>query len=417
MTWSSPVAAIRGRPPERSPLAPRILVLCDHYLPGFRAGGPIRTLSTLVQQLGREFTFCVITRDHDFGEAHSFPEVESDTWYVVGKANVKYVGRRERSWWRLLRRVRAVPYDVLYINSLFSLHFGIKPLMLRRLRLLRRTPVVLAPRGELAPDALALGRTKKYLYLLVAEKVGFYRDITWQASSVYEQADIVRRFGEGVRVSVAPNLSPVDNVPPAERLESKRGGEVRIVFLSRIAPMKNLVTALELLRELNGRVELDIYGPREDPSYWRECERMIQLMPSNVSAKYCGAVEHEHVASTLAKYDLLLLPTLGENFGHVILEALHSGRPVLISDRTPWRGLEAAGCGWDFPLDRPSQFREALQACIDMDAHDWEKASRAARAMALAHSRDTTALAASRALLQEASAAQARRSQKSRVAL
>ena len=34
-----------------------ILIFADYYLPGFKAGGPIKTLSNLVDQLGDEFHF------------------------------------------------------------------------------------------------------------------------------------------------------------------------------------------------------------------------------------------------------------------------------------------------------------------------------------------------------------------------
>ena len=42
------------------------------------------------------------------------------------------------------------------------------------------------------------------------------------------------------------------------------------------------------------------------------------------------------VHQTLSDYHLFFLPTLGENFGHAIFEALSVGVPVLISDQTPW---------------------------------------------------------------------------------
>src|SRR3546814_17574361 len=38
---------------------------------------------------------------------------------------------------------------------------------------------------------------------------------------------------------------------------------------------------------------------------------------------------------------------LGENYGHVIAEALEAGLRLLISDQTPWRGLAEAGVGHD----------------------------------------------------------------------
>jgi len=73
------------------------------------------------------------------------------------------------------------------------------------------------------------------------------------------------------------------------------------------------------------------------------------------------------VCQTLAAYHLFLLPTRGENFGHAILEALSAGCPVLISDQTPWRGLESSGIGWALPLTEPERFRAVLNQCIAMD--------------------------------------------------
>ena len=58
-------------------------------------------------------------------------------------------------------------------------------------------------------------------------------------------------------------------------------------------------------------------------------------------------------------------PTFGENFCHVIREALSAGCPVLISDQTPWRNLQECGAGWDLPLEAPDQFRQIVQLCVD----------------------------------------------------
>lgn len=71
--------------------------------------------------------------------------------------------------------------------------------------------------------------------------------------------------------------------------------------------------------------------------------------------------------------DLFFLPTLGENFGHVILEALTARCPVLISDRTPWRNLKAAGIGWEIPIESTDLFRSAIESCAKMDAEALEQ--------------------------------------------
>jgi glycosyltransferase involved in cell wall biosynthesis len=78
-----------------------------------------------------------------------------------------------------------------------------------------------------------------------------------------------------------------------------------------------------------------------------------------------------NVVQELAAHDLFFLPTRGENFGHAIYEALASGIPVLISDRTPWRNLESLGVGWDLPLNAPDKFRHVIekQSKLSADLH------------------------------------------------
>jgi glycosyltransferase involved in cell wall biosynthesis len=134
--------------------------------------------------------------------------------------------------------------------------------------------------------------------------------------------------------------------------------------------MKNLAGALRMLEGLSGDVSFDIYGPKEDVEYWDECQGLIAALPPNIRVRYEGEIEHERVADVLAEYDLFLFPTLGENYGHVISEALASGCPVVISDQTPWRNLEAEGIGWDIPLNEPERFRSVLQLCVD-GGNEW----------------------------------------------
>jgi glycosyltransferase involved in cell wall biosynthesis len=44
--------------------------------------------------------------------------------------------------------------------------------------------------------------------------------------------------------------------------------------------------------------------------------------------------------------DLFVLPTLNENFGLTVAEALAAGTPVISTRGAPWSGLETRGCGW-----------------------------------------------------------------------
>ena len=162
--------------------------------------------------------------------------------------------------------------------------------------------------------------------------------------------------------------------------------------------MKNLEGALELLAGVHGAVEFHIYGPLEDAAYWERCQRRIEQLPANIKVHLHGMVPHEEVVPTMAKHDLFFLPTLGENYGHVIIESLAAGCPVLISDQTPWRNLEVAGVGWDIPLDQPERFTAALQRCVDMSSEELAGYSARARAYAERTMTDSVAVQQNRDL-------------------
>jgi glycosyltransferase involved in cell wall biosynthesis len=379
----------------------QVLILCDYYLPGYKAGGPIRSLANMVDQLGDDFHFKIITRNNDLGDDHAYRDITPGAWSRIGKAEVCHLAPESRTLLGLKRLLRATEYDLLYTNSLFSYTFSIKPLLLRRIGLIPRAPVVLAPRGELSTGALALKRFKKRLYLMVAKVLALYRDIIWHASSDYEAADIRRRFGERVSIKVAPNLpAHVLNLNGRKDGRQKTPGHLKIIFISRVDRKKNLRGALTILKEATGDIQFNIYGPLEDRDYWAECQKIIDLLPPNIRVSYRGGVEHEKSLAVLREHDLFFMPTLGENFGHVIMEALLAGCPVLISDQTPWRGLEEKGIGWDLPLSDTSRFRSVIAKCVAMGAEEFARRSAAAHSFALEIAQDESVLRQNRQLFQ-----------------
>lgn len=78
----------------------------------------------------------------------------------------------------------------------------------------------------------------------------------------------------------------------------------------------------------------------------------------------------------------MVSPTSGENFGHAILEALSNGRPVIISDQTPWRSLPDKMAGWDLAINNDQLFAKALQNVINMTDDVFQEWSHGAYAYA-----------------------------------
>lgn len=366
-----------------------ILTFVGYYLPGYKAGGPVRTLANMVDRLGDEFQFKIVTADRDFEDTKPYPGIKIDDWNRVGKAEVFYMSPNRRSLMDFRKLLCSTEYDILYLNSFFSPHFTIKLLLLRWLLLISDKPLIIAPRGEFSLGALGLKSLKKRVYLLMAKSFRLYSGVLWQASSEHEETDIRHWFNSDERVIIAPDLPPVINAADEQKaVKGKIKGYLKIIFLSRISRMKNLDGALKMLNGLKGKIQFNSYGPVDDKAYWAKCQKIISSLPGNIEVKYCGSITHNKVGAVMREHDLFFLPTLGENFGHVILEALCAGCPVLISDQTPWRDLEGKGVGWDLPLGKLEIFQEVLQKCVDMNNEKYVEWSEKAREYGLAVTKD-----------------------------
>lgn len=381
-----------------------ILTFTGGYLPGYKGGGPIRSIASLVDILGDEFHFKIITLDRDLGSKTPYTTVISNKWQRVGKADVFYVSPKNLAINYLRHLINSVHYDTLYFNSFFSPRFTILPMLLRRLGLISAPNVIIAPRGEFSPGALKIKSAKKRFYITMAKKIGLYRDVLWQASSLYEEQHIRDVFSEvwisvaSVPIVVASDLTSLKQDGINVTTNTKEAGTLKIIFLSRITHKKNLDGALRMLHNLKGAITFSIYGPREDHAYSVECDKIVSALPANIKADFKGEIAHDKVPALFANNHLFFFPTHGENFGHVIIEALIAGCPVLLSDQTPWRDLEKAGVGWDLPLSEQDRFTAVLQKCVDMGNDEWELLSKRAREYGIKTSADDTVVQQNRAL-------------------
>lgn len=337
-----------------------ILVIVPWYVPGYKAGGPIKSVRNIVANLGEHYRFTILTGDRDFGEDASYDSVPLDRLVATQGASIVYSSRRFLS---LLRHYRegARRANAIYLNSFFSPRFAIFPMFLRRLGLIPRRPTIVAPRGEFSSGALALKSFKKRVFLLVVRLLRLYDDVCWHAASPQEAEDIVRIMAANKDcVTIAPNIADA----PLEYYRLPIGGNhdaFSIVFLSRISRKKNLQFFIETVSRCHTPINADIYGPIEDAHYWDECLQVIADAPKGVTITYRGALKPHEVREVLLDYDLFFLPTLGENFGHVILEAMQAGLPVLLSDRTPWRDLQQHNVGACLPLSEPEAFTHYIE--------------------------------------------------------
>ena len=162
--------------------------------------------------------------------------------------------------------------------------------------------------------------------------------------------------------------------------------------------MKNLEYALQVLSRVRAKVVFTIYGIQEVPEYWATCEAIAADLPANIEVTYAGELTPETAQDALSDHDLFLLPTRGENYGHVIHEALSAGLPVLLSDQTPWGDVESRGIGWCLSLDDSLGFTKVIEKVAEWTCEQRVAVRAKAAFYAAERANDPETVAANRSL-------------------
>ncbi len=359
----------------------KVLFGLRYYWPGherYAATGPVQSFEALTQGLKDDVEFKVIALDqHPGSDEYLLTPDQQGQWVDKGDKQVRYVKGGFGHLGELSDIVKNTDYDLIVLNSFFDYKVTIPILLLKLMGHMPHKQIIVSPRGEFSPGALSIKSAKKKLYLFLNRLLGLTKNSILHATSATE-ADLFRANKIPCkRIDLAHDTSRYFDRP--SRNDQKQSEPLKLVCIARIAAMKNLDGAMDMLRHVQSNVIYDIYGPMEDEEYWERCKQLIAQLPENVSVSYKGPIPNQDVPQTLSQYDLFFMPTRGENFGHVIHEALMSGVPCLISDQTPWRDLEAQKAGYDLPLDHPQAFAFKIDALANMNGEKREKLGDTAR--------------------------------------
>lgn len=348
-----------------SEIRKRILVCIDWYEPGFKAGGPIRSVANIVNTLKDDFEFYVLTSAYDLGDELPYEDVLLNEWFDKEGVFIKYLDKKMLNRGTIRRNILEINPDMLYLNSMFSKRFTLFPLMTARAA---GIPVVLASRGMLGHGPLSQKKGKKKAFLTLAKTIGLYSKVTWHASTEKEEEDIKSTFGKKARVKVAQNIPLAQTLKLDDILKKKKTGTTRFLFVSRIAPIKNLHLAILAFKQLTSDhpVEFNIYGNIEDEEYWNSFKDELGEF-DQFSIQYKGLVPPHELPAIYSNSDFLVLPTKHENYGHAIVEAWSNGCPVIISRNTPWKNLHVQDLGWDIDLKNFDNLVQALQDAVNLD--------------------------------------------------
>lgn len=348
----------------------RILIFAGRYLPGYKDGGPVRTLKNLTDLLGDEYDFRLVVMDRDHGDEKPYSNIKVNEWNQVGKANVWYYSPGQMRF-SLIRKL-AKDSDLIYLCGFYG-NYGYKTLILNRFRALGGKPVVVAAMGNFTKGALSQKSVKKKGFIRICSALGLFRNIRWSVSSDLEKKDTQRIIGENAKCVIAEDLPRSEVI--GHNTEMSEAGRLNVAFIARICKHKNLLYLIDVLEKVKGNITLTIGGAIEDEEYWDKCRLRLDECSGKINWKYVGEVDSEKIPTFFAGMDALLLPTLGENYCHVVFEALSAGCIPVISDQTPWGWIQEYGCGYVIPLDRQDVYVTTIQTLAELSKEEKQKLS------------------------------------------
>jgi len=348
----------------------KLLIMASLFWPQKNGGGPPISIMNVVKAIKDDFSISIISKNYEVTDNRPLEGV-TNGWNKFDFGRVYYTPYGGHGVKTILEIMEEVSPDVIYENSFFS-HDDMLPVALYKKKH-KDVKVIVAPRGEFYSERVKKGYVKKVVYKTGLKALGLLKDFYWQATGEQE-LDYIRNF-VGVN---RERIFNVNNITIADREYSyieKEKGKLTLSFIARIHPMKNILFALEILEKVKAEIVYDIYGSIEDAEYWEKCKAKIEQLPKNVKVNYCGSVEHSEVSGVLNEHHVYFMPTIGENYGHSIVESFMSARPVIISDKTPWQDLEKYGAGYDVSLDDIKSFVDAVERLAETDNDEFKRIS------------------------------------------
>lgn len=204
--------------------------------------------------------------------------------------------------------------------------------------------LVTSPRGTLSRYAFKRSRWRKVLMWKLAQARALSVAACFHATSEAECADI-RSRGFQQPIAVIPNGFDIPRTVNRQPRMARR----RLLYLGRIHPIKGLMDLVSAWRQLQNRPwisdwDLHIVGPGEP----RHVSQLAAHIAGSGAKRLIlrGPVYGPDKNAEYSNADVYILPSYSENFAMTVAEALAHGVPAIATKATPWRGLEANGCGW-----------------------------------------------------------------------
>lgn len=162
----------------------KVLILCDWYEPGYKAGGPIQSCRNIVETLHAHFQFYILTSDRDLGDTQPYAGITLNRWVSSSHAvNIFYSSPELLNAAHVKDIIQQLQPDIIYCNSMFSKNFTLLPLWVLQ-KMKYSGSVILAPRGMLHAGAMRQKIVKKKIFLFLFRLTGWSKRSCRRATSI-----------------------------------------------------------------------------------------------------------------------------------------------------------------------------------------------------------------------------------------
>ena len=244
-------------------------------------------------------------------------------------------------------------HDIVHIHGIWQFPDWVAATAARRAGI----PYVISPHGLLQPARLKKSRLKKRVATVLADRAMLNQASCLHATAP-DEADAFRLFGYRGPIAMIPNgITPAERIGPdrAAMLEAvfrrdfpETQGRRLLLFLSRIEPIKGVTTLARAWSECARQFpdwHLVVVGP-DERSHLRDVLAILRDGGVLDRTTITGPLYGERKTAAYLASEIFVLPTISENFGLVIGEALSHRLPVITTTGAPWAGIVEHGCGW-----------------------------------------------------------------------
>ena len=142
----------------------------------------------------------------------------------------------------------------------------------------------------------------------------------------------IKSYGIKNKFRIVPNTVNTEMFHTSFRKEKGEREQKVILFIGRLVSIKGVFYLLKALAKLKQKRQdflLDIIGDGSDRKKHEELAKRLGL---NALVRFCGVKSNVEVAKFMRRSDFFVLPSLGETFGVVYIEAMASGLPIVATN-------------------------------------------------------------------------------------